>query len=61
MSKKVTLERAIDPNSPEGLEEFRQAMKTFDSRVNRTAATARAQLVKEGIYTKTGRLTKRYR
>ena len=53
--------RTIDFESPHDLELFRQAAKEFTAFHTRTPEAALKQLVKEGIYTKSGRLTKNYR
>ncbi|HXJ44927.1 MAG TPA: hypothetical protein VNH18_36905 [Bryobacteraceae bacterium] len=50
----------LDLNTPEAVEQFRKAAKAYAARTNRTRATALAALVKEGICTKSGKLTKRY-
>jgi hypothetical protein len=47
-------------NSPEAVERFRKAAKAFTTRAIRSKAAARKVLVGEGIYTKSGNLTKRY-
>jgi hypothetical protein len=47
-------------NSPEAVERFRKAAKAFTTRAIKSQATARKVLVDEGIYTKSGKLTKRY-
>jgi hypothetical protein len=47
-------------NSPEALERFRRAAEAFTVHAIRSQATARRVLVEEGIYTKTGKLTKQY-
>jgi hypothetical protein len=50
----------FDLNSPEGVERFRKAAQVFTSRATRSQASARKVLIDEGIYTKAGKLTKRY-
>jgi len=45
----------------EALEAFRKAAEAFDKKHTRTKKAALAMLIKEGICTPTGRLTKRYR
>jgi hypothetical protein len=50
----------LDINSPEFMKRFRAAVKRFDARA-KTPEAALAILVKEGIYTKKGNLTKKYR
>lgn len=47
-------------NSTEALERFRRAAEAFTVRAIKSQATARRVLVDEGIYTKTGKLTKQY-
>jgi hypothetical protein len=47
-------------SSPVAVERFRKAAKAFTTRSIRTQAAARKVLVDEGIYTKSGKLTKRY-
>lgn len=51
----------FDMNSPEALERFRKAAKAFTARAVKSRASAIKVLVDEGIYTKSGKLTKRYR
>ena len=50
-----------DLSGPEALDRFRKAVKAFDKRVNRSPETARQMLISEGIYTKSGKLSKNYR
>jgi len=50
----------LELDSPEALERFRKAAKAFTLRAVKSQASARKILVDEGIYTKSGRLTKRY-
>jgi len=47
-------------SSPEALERFRKAAKAFTTRSTKSQAAARKVLVAEGIYTKSGKLTKHY-
>ena len=47
-------------SSPEAVERFRKAAKAFTTRSTKSQAAARKVLVDEGIYTKSGKLTKRY-
>jgi hypothetical protein len=47
--------------SSEAVERFRKAAKAFTTRAIKSRAIARKTLVDEGIYTKAGKLTKRYR
>jgi hypothetical protein len=51
----------IDLNTPEGVEMFRKAVAAFTKRRLRTREMARQTLIAEGIYTKSGRLSKNYR
>jgi hypothetical protein len=46
--------------SSEAVERFRKAAKAFTIRSIKSRAAARKVLVDEGIYTKSGKLTKRY-
>jgi hypothetical protein len=50
----------LDLNTPEGAERFRKAADAFDRRACRSKESALKVLVDEGIYTKSGKLTKRY-
>jgi hypothetical protein len=47
-------------DSSEAVERFRKAAKAFTSRAVKSRESARKVLVDEGIYTKSGKLTKRY-
>jgi hypothetical protein len=47
-------------NSPDAVERFRVAAAAFTTRVTKSKASARKVLVSEGIYTKSGKLTKQY-
>jgi hypothetical protein len=47
--------------SSEVVKRFRSAAKAFTTRATKTKQAATAILVKEGIYTKNGRLTTKYR
>ena len=49
-----------DITTPEALEIFRKAAEAYAARTNKSRKTALAALVKEGIYTKDGKLTKNY-
>jgi hypothetical protein len=51
----------LDINSPEFMKRFRAATKRFNARATKSREAALAVLVKEGICTKTGKLTKNYR
>ena len=48
-------------NSRQALELFRKAAKVSTRKATASPAAARELLVKEGIYTKAGKLTKHYR
>jgi hypothetical protein len=50
----------LELSSPEAVERFRKAAKAFTTRSIKSQAAARKVLVDEGIYTKSGKLTKRY-
>ena len=66
-SKKVGLKRKngagfiLDIGSLEALEQFRKAADAFDARYTKSPEAARQILIAEGIYTKSGRLSKHYR
>ena len=49
-----------DITTPEAYEMFRKAAEALTARMAKSRATAMAVLVKEGIYTKDGKLTKNY-
>jgi hypothetical protein len=51
----------FDLSSRAALNRFRKAAKAFDKRVNQSPETARQMLISEGIYTKSGKLSKNYR
>ena len=53
--------KQLELTSPEALERFRRAAKAFTTRAVKSKAAAREVLIKEGIYTKSGKLTKQYR
>jgi hypothetical protein len=55
-----TLARLNELNSPEAVARFREAAKAFTARAVKSQASARRVLADEGIYTKSGKLTKRY-
>ena len=60
--KKASAARVVlDPRSPTFSSDFRKAAQKFTKRVTASPAAARAQLVKEGILTKAGKLSKNYR
>lgn len=50
----------VDLTSPEAVKRFRSAAKSFTVRATKSKQAAMAILVKEGIYTKKGKLTKNY-
>ncbi|MGJ5815156.1 hypothetical protein [Paludibaculum fermentans] len=50
-----------DLNTPEAVEHFRKAAQAFTKSATVSREAALAVLVKEGIATKSGKLTKRYR
>ena len=50
----------LDLSSPQAIKRFRLAAKAFTLRAFKSQASARKILVDEGIYTKSGKLTKRY-
>lgn len=52
---------SLDLASPQALKRFRLAAKAFTLKVSKSEASARKVLIDEGIYTKSGKLTKRYR
>ena len=54
----LTQDQQTTRMTPEAFEQFRKAAEAFGKRTNRSKATARKVLIAEGIYTKTGRLTK---
>jgi hypothetical protein len=51
----------LDPRSPTFSRDFRRAAQAFTKRATVTPEAARAVLVKEGILTKSGKLSKNYR
>jgi hypothetical protein len=61
MKGKPKVSPQLDLNSREALERFRQAAKEFTASAVKSRAAARKVLVEEGIYTKSGKLTKNYR
>ncbi len=52
---------STDLQSKKFVEEFRRAAKRLTDRATASPSAALELLVKEGIYTKSGRLTKNYR
>ena len=51
----------LDPNDPQSVERFRKAAEAFTARATKSREIALQVLVKEGICTKSGKLTKNYR
>ena len=51
----------LDPRSPTFSRDFRRAAKAFTKRATASPEAARAVLVKEGILTRSGKLSKNYR
>ena len=51
---------ALDPRSATFSRDFRRAAKAFTKRATASPEAARAVLVKEGILTKSGKLSKNY-
>jgi len=51
----------LDPGSPTFSRDFRKAAKAFTKRATASPEAALAVLVKEGILTKSGKLSKNYR
>jgi hypothetical protein len=50
-----------DLGAPEAVESFRKAATAFTKEATRSEASAKKVLVKEGIYTEAGELSKNYR
>jgi hypothetical protein len=50
----------VELNTRQAVERFRKAAEAFTARAIKSKAAARKVLVDEGIYTKSGKLTKRY-
>jgi hypothetical protein len=61
LPKKNGADVTIDIGSREALNRFRKAADVFTVRSIRSRETAREVLISEGIYTKSGKLTKNYR
>lgn len=59
--KAVRSRPLLDPRSPTFSRDFRKAAKAFTKRVTASPEAALAVLVKEGILTKSGKLSKNYR
>jgi hypothetical protein len=53
--------RVNDIGSSKALDRFREAAKAFTTKATKSRATALEILVSEGIYTKSGRVSKNYR
>lgn len=51
----------VDLSSRQAVKRFRIAAKAFTVRATKSQASARKVLIDEGIYTNSGKLTKRYR
>jgi hypothetical protein len=51
----------LDPRSPTFSRDFRKAARAFTKRATASPEAALAVLVKEGILTKSGKLSKNYR
>ncbi len=60
MKGKAPKSNFTDVNTPEAVEVFRKAAEAFTKRATKSKESARKVLVAEGIYTKSGRLTKHY-
>lgn len=60
-TKSTRSDASVDLSTPQAIERFRKAAKAFNARTTKSRASALQVLVDEGIYTKTGKLTKRYR
>ena len=60
-NRKVRRSSTWDLNTPEAVEEFRQAAKEFVAKATRSKKAALKALVDAGIYDKSGRLNKNYR
>ena len=59
--KKDGVAGGVDIGSREALDRFRRAAKAFTARATQSRETARQVLISEGIYTKSGKLAKKYR
>lgn len=60
VNKKIGAGQINDMSSPEALSRFRKAAKVFTAKATKSRASAIETLVSEGIYTKSGRLSKNY-
>jgi hypothetical protein len=58
--KSLRSDRFADLSTPQAIDRFRKAAKAFTARTTKSRASALQVLVDEGIYTKSGKLTKRY-
>ncbi len=58
---KAQIVTKLEFESPQAVERFRKAAKDFTARSTKSQAAARKVLIDEGIYTKSGKLTKQYR
>jgi hypothetical protein len=58
---KIVAGRVNDISSPEALSRFRKAAKAFTTKTTKSRAAAIETLISEGIYTRSGRLSKNYR
>lgn len=61
MKSRVKKSPMLDISSPEALSLFEKAAKEFTRKATRSKAAAMKVLIAEGMYTKAGNLTKRYR
>ena len=61
MRERTPALKQLELTSPEAVERFRRAAKAFTTRAVKSKAAARQVLIEEGIYTKSGKLTKQYR
>ena len=59
--RKMASAPKLDFTDPRNIEAFRIAAKAFSGRVLGSAEEGRRILAKEGIYTKSGKLSKHYR
>jgi len=61
MKSRVKKSPLLDIGSPEALALFEKAAKEFTRKATRSKAAAMKVLIAEGMYTKAGNLTRRYR
>lgn len=59
-TRKRPAKRPTDLNSPQAVDWFRKAAEAFTKKATATRETARKVMVDEGIYTKSGKLSKNY-